>query len=122
MALRDSWTQALRNEEFLPWASWSAKGLLLGFGTNLAGRVDGNESRLLALLSVTFDKSLPSSILDGLRLAEAAWEEGKSSKSAMHIALLKLPRLTDRGSARRLHIATGILEGVMHFSSEERRV
>jgi hypothetical protein len=109
-ALRDSWPKALRWQQFLPWVSWTDKGPLLGFGTNLAKRVDGNESRLLALLSVTFEKSFSSSVLDGLRLAEAAWKEGHFSKSATHIALLNLPRLTDQERARRLHMAAGILD------------
>ena len=78
-------------------------------GTILAQTVRGQEDRVLALLSVAFDKAWPPSILDALTRAQGAWREG-NSQSAMHIALANFPRLVGEPSGYRLYVAACLLD------------
>ena len=76
-AIAHSWPLVKRREAFHPTPAWTTSGLALGMGTILAQTVRGQEERVLALLSVAFDKAWPPSILDALTRAQGAWREGK---------------------------------------------
>ncbi len=109
-AIAHSWPLVKRREAFHPTPAWTTSGLALGMGTILAQTVRGQEERVLALLSVAFDKAWPPSILDALTRAQGAWREGKIAESAMHIALANFPRLVGEPSGYRLYVAACLLD------------
>lgn len=98
-------------------ALWVDKGeLLLGAGTALAGftpdgalALDGEETRVLTLLSVAHGSPMSQSVLRKLRAASVHARAGNQSMAAMHMALA-VPTLRDPAdAARRLFIADGLM-------------
>ena len=91
--------------------------LTLGAGTVVAKRnhdgslaLDGEETKILTLLSVAYGQALDSSVLKTVRRASAIARDGDDCKAAMHLALAKLPRISDPvDAARRLFIAEGLI-------------
>lgn len=91
--------------------------LALGAETVVAKRhpsggiaLDGEEERVLVLLSVAYGRALDPSILGSLRRASKSASAGDECKAAMHMALTKLPRISDPiDAARRLFIADGLI-------------
>ena len=94
---------------------------MLGAGTVLAPRdddpgganrlrLDGEEPRLLTLLSVAYGRPVDASILGTIRRASKRWSAGEDCLAAMHLALAGLRKLDDaRDAARRLFIADGLM-------------
>lgn len=109
-ALGDRWTSKSRFASHRRWITWSADGPELGASTLLARSVAGNEARLIALLSVAFERRVPADVLERLERAEQDFRRGELAESAMHIALANFPPLDDLESCRRLHMATGLLD------------
>jgi hypothetical protein len=109
-AIQEAWPALSRRETFRASVTCTREGLILGAGTRLARAVKGEEARALGLLSVTFDRALPASVLENLKRAETEFHAGDLAKSAMHIALANLPPLAERGSAYRLHIAAALVD------------
>ncbi len=96
-------------------------GLVLGAGTVLAARgganrlrLEGEEPRLLTLLSVAYGRPVDPAVLRNIRGASKQWSAGEDCLAAMHLALSGLQKLNDaRDAARRLFIADGLMaEGV----------
>ncbi len=108
--LEEAWRTSERRSHFERWITWTAEGPRLGAATLLARKVAGEEARLLALLSVAFDRPWPPTILRKLEFAETEFRRGDLAKSAMHVALANLPPFENRQSAYRLHIAAGFLD------------
>ena len=84
-------------------------GLTLGAGTVLARMtiegsshlaIDGEEERILALLSVAFDKSISANAIGNLRRASEQWSRGDKCLAHIHLAHAGLPQLDKEGAAR----------------------
>jgi hypothetical protein len=94
-----------------------SKGLTLGARTVVAKRrhdgsivLDGEEERVLVLLSVAYGRPLDPSVLANIRCASKSASAGDDGMAAMHIALARLPRILDPiDAARRLFIADGLI-------------
>jgi hypothetical protein len=72
------------------------EGLLLGAGTLLAGLpLDGEEARVLALLSAAFACAVSPQILDVLGKAIALWKGGEKFRAQLHLTYARLPPLTE---------------------------
>lgn len=93
-------------------------GPVLGVTTLLSKRdtdgvlyPDGEEARLLTLLSVAYGRTIPAMALEAVRRASKHAVAGDKAMSAMHIALAGLGELPDpQDAARRIFIADGLLE------------
>jgi hypothetical protein len=95
------------------------EGLVLGAGTNLAEvtrhesgalALDGDEARILALLSVAYSRSFRASLVGTLRKASGAWHRGDRSLAYVHLSLAGLRPLADHEEAFRLFAADHLLE------------
>lgn len=95
-------------------------GVVLGAKTVLAKRdndgalvLEGEDAKVLTLLSVAYGRPIRASVLNKLRRASKLAQAGDECKAAMEVALA-LPVLADAGdAARRLFIAEGLIaEGI----------
>jgi len=94
-----------------------SEGLTLGARTVVAKRrhdgsivLDGEEERVLVLLSVACGQPLDPLVLASIRRASKSASAGDDGMAAMHIALARLPRILDPiDAARRLFIADGLI-------------
>jgi hypothetical protein len=92
-------------------------GVVLGAGTVLAGRdtdgalaLDGEDARILTLLSVARGAPVAAGVIDVFRRASHHAAVGDEAMASMHVALAEFPPLSDpEDSARRLFIADGLL-------------
>jgi hypothetical protein len=84
-----------------------------GAGSKLADRIDGNEARVIALLSAGLGKFVSTAALPRLMDSEAAWRAGRVAEAATRVALLNLPQLAGSESAYRLHLAAGFLDSAL---------
>jgi hypothetical protein len=98
---------------------FSADGLALGAGTVLLpaeghrrlAKLQGEEARLLALLSVTYGRAIPPSVLGNIERAAKSWREGDSTLAVIHLAHAALPRPDDpHEAARRLFITDAFIK------------
>jgi hypothetical protein len=72
------------------------EGVLLGAGTLLAGlALDGEEARILTVLSVAFACAVSPQILDILGKAIALWKGGEKFRAQLHLTYARLPPLTE---------------------------
>ena len=72
------------------------EGVLLGAGTLLAGlALDGEEARILAVLSAAFACAVSPQILDILGKAIALWKGGEKFRAQLHLTYARLPPLTE---------------------------
>jgi hypothetical protein len=72
--------------------------------------LDGEEQRLLTLLSVAQGQPVSASVLETLRRASKHAGAGNEALAAIHVALIKLPQLAHPSdAARRVGIADGLL-------------
>ncbi len=89
---------------------------MLGAKTILAkrlhdGSLEGEDARILTLLSVAYGKPVDPSVVGAIRRASKHARAGDECMASMHIALVPLPRLSDPSeAARRLFIADGLME------------
>lgn len=115
--LEKQWNDATRFRGVQVNLSLGSEALTLGAGTIVAKRqhdgsivLDGEEERVLVLLSVAYGQPLDPSVLVNIRRASKAASAGDECMAAMHIALAKLPRVSDpTDAARRLFIADGLI-------------
>lgn len=119
--LQKRWQENGRFRSVFPVMSLEQDGLVLGAGTVLAPRdndpsgtnrlrLDGEEPRLLTLLSVAYGRPVDASILRAISRASKRWSAGEDCLAAMHLALAGLRKLDDAGdAARRLFIADGLM-------------
>ena len=72
------------------------EGLLLGARTLLAGLpLDGEEARILALLSAAFACAASPQILNIMRKAIGLWKGGEKFRAQLHLTYARLPPLTE---------------------------
>src|ERR1700722_1043522 len=97
----------------------SSDGLALGAGTILLSAVgprrlanlQGEEARLLALLSATFGKAVPPSVLGNIERAAKSWSKGDDTAAVIHLAHAALPRADNpEEAARRLFITDAFIK------------
>ena len=96
----------------------TGEGLVLGAGTVLVATtaprrlssLQGQESRVLALLAAAYGKSVPPCLLGNIARAAKAWREGNDCLAYIHLAHTGLHSLQDiRAAAYRLFLADGAM-------------
>jgi hypothetical protein len=111
--LRDAWSVRKRTVPISPALHFSPDGLVLGAGTILlpaqgnrrSAKIEGEEARLLALLSATHGRAIAPSVLGNIERAAKSWREGDDCLAAIHLAHARLPQPDDPcEAARRLFI------------------
>ncbi|HTW34408.1 MAG TPA: hypothetical protein VMD53_07315 [Rhizomicrobium sp.] len=115
--LEKQWNNAARFRGIRANLCLDDEGLTLGAGTLLAKRnhdgslaLDGEEEKVLTLLSIACGKALDPSALKPIRRASEIARDGDECRAAMHVALTKLPNISDPiDAARRLFIAEGLI-------------
>jgi hypothetical protein len=97
-------------------------GLVFGAGSVLAkqtidasGRrllaVDGNEERILALLTAAYGRPIDPAVIDHIRRASLAYNRGETCLALIHLAHTGLPRLDDEKTCSyRLFVAETVLD------------
>lgn len=128
--LQRRWRDGVRLEGLRTALSLEKDGLVLGAtrllhkqeGTG-ALQLEGQEARLLALLSVAYARPVNPSIFGNIRRASKHAAANDDAMAAMHLALAGLPRLADPpDAARRLFIADGLLAmGVWRATDPDAR-
>jgi hypothetical protein len=113
--LREDWLARLRNGLIDPLPRFAEHGLMLGAGTVLLAResrgrrlqqVEGQEARLVALLSAALGEVLPVSVAGNIERAAKCWSEGDHCLAYVHLSHAKLPASRDAlASACRLLVA-----------------
>ena len=97
----------------------ASEGLVLGAGTVLVPTgslrrlqsLEGQEARVLALLSAAYGRAVAPSVLGNIRRAAKAWGEGDDCLAYIHLAHARLPTLQDPyDAARRLFIVDCFLK------------
>jgi hypothetical protein len=98
---------------------FTSDGLVMGAGTVLvpvtADRslqsLEGQETRLLALLSAAYGHQIKPSALKSIELAGKHWEQGEDCLALIHLALAGFAQAEDRReAARRLFMADGLIK------------
>ena len=100
--------------------TFTEAGLALGRGTILAefekkGRaarglaLDGNEARLLSLLTAAYREPLAGGVIEKIRRAGEFWRADEKALAQIHLAFLGLPKI-DETDANRLFLAGTALE------------
>jgi hypothetical protein len=116
---RDAWLARKRTAPIDPALHFSPDGLVLGAGTILlpaAGdrrpaNLQGHETRLLALLSATYNKAISPSVLGNIERAAKSWRDGDDCLAAIHLAHARLPQHNDPyEAARRLFITDAFIK------------
>jgi len=115
-----AWSVQKRAVPIIPALYFSPDGLALGAGTILLPAVgprrrlanlQGEEARLLALLSATYGKAISPSVLGNIERAAKSWREGDDTLAAIHLAHAELPRPDDPDeAARRLFITDAFIK------------
>ncbi len=72
-------------------------------------KIDGAEERILALLSVAYDRPVAPWVLTNLRNASRALAKEELCQAAIHVAFSGLPSLEDEDAPRRLFLADHLL-------------
>ena len=100
--------------------TFTQSGLVLGRGTILAefGKeglaagglaFDGEEARLLSLLTAAYREPLAGGVIEKIRRAGEFWRAGDKAQAQIHLAFLGLPKI-DETDAYRLFLAGTALE------------
>lgn len=114
-----AWSVHKRAVAIIPSLYFSPDGLALGAGTILLPAVgprglanlQGEEARLLALLSATYRKAISPSVLGNIERAAKSWREGDDTLAAIHLAHAALPRPEDPDeAARRLFVTDAFIK------------
>lgn len=114
------WVEQGRFQAYFPRLSFAKDGLKLGAGTVIAAierdcsgvaclKIDGAEERILALLSVAYDRPVAPWVLTNLRNASRALAKEELCQAAIHVAFSGLPSLEDEDAPRRLFLADHLL-------------
>ena len=114
--LQKQWRDGARFGGLYASLAFEKDGLVLGANTVLAKRnhdgalaLDGEEAKLLTLLSVAHGRPIGASILKSFRRASDCAKAGDACMASMHVALA-LPALRDPVDAsRRLFVADGLI-------------
>jgi hypothetical protein len=117
--LRDAWSVRKRAVPISPALHFSPDGLVLGAGTILlpavghrrSANVEGEEVRLLALLSATYGRAIAPSVLGNIKRAAESWRDCDDCLAAIHLAHAGLPQPDDPyEAARRLFITDAFIK------------
>jgi hypothetical protein len=117
--LREAWHARERAFPIYPVLHLAPEGLVLGAGTVLVPvqearqltSLDGQEARVLALLSAAYGKAVAPAVLGNIARAADAWRRGDDCLAYIHLAHSRLPALQDSyEAARRLFVVEGFLE------------
>jgi hypothetical protein len=117
--LRNAWHARERAIAISPVLTFAPQGLVLGAGTVLVPadssrrlqNVEGQEARVLALLSAAYSRAVAPSVLGNIKRAAKAWGEGDDRLAYIHLAHARLPELQDPAeAARRLFVADGFMK------------
>jgi hypothetical protein len=119
--LQKQWRESARFRGLHASMSLQRDALVLGAGTVLVKRntdgalmMDGEEEKLLTLLSVAHGRPIGTSVLKSFRRASDCAKAGDACMASMHVALA-LPAFRDPSDAsRRLFIAEGLLAKGAH--------
>jgi hypothetical protein len=118
-----AWSVQKRSVPISPAMYFSPNGLALGAGTILLPAVgprrlvdlQGEEARLLALLSATYGKTISPSVLDKIECASKCWLEGDDVAAHTHLASAGLPLPADPAEeARRLFVTDAFIKSGTH--------
>ena len=113
-----AWSVQKRSVPIIPALYFSPDGLALGAGTILLPAVgprrladlQGEEARLLALLSATYGKAISPSVIGNIERTAKSWREGDDALAAIHLAHAALPRPDDSDeAARRLFVTDAFI-------------
>jgi hypothetical protein len=117
--LRDAWHARERAVVISPVLTFAPEGLVLRAGTILVRAdssrrmqsLDGQEARVLALLSTAYGREVAPSVLGNIKRAAKAWGEGDDCLAYIHLAHARLPTLQDPSdAARRLFMVDGFMK------------
>ncbi|MGH6857355.1 MAG: hypothetical protein ACRECP_06885, partial [Methylocella sp.] len=71
--------------------------------------LDGNEARILSLLTAAYGKCIPEGVVEKIRRAGEFWCAGEKTLAQIHLAFIGLPQI-DEADAYRLFLAEVALE------------
>jgi hypothetical protein len=119
--LERKWSLKSRTDAIRRRLEITSEGLLLGAGTCLAKMIrseggapvlalEGQGSRIIALLSVAYQGSIPVSILGTLHKASDLWSQGEKALAHLQLSFCRLPPLETNDQAFRLFAADALLE------------
>ena len=107
--LRETWSAREAAAHIDAVMCFKADGLVLGAGTALAPAskngaapsvdFEGCEARLLALLSVVYDRPVSPQVMKHIRSAALRWRDGDEGAASVHLALTGLGQLGRLGEA-----------------------
>lgn len=118
--LKKQWKDEARHRPFHPYLHIDDEGLSLGAGTLLAPMtedragasvlaLDGEEARILALLSLGYRKPIPITVLKFIKRASMQWAKGEKAIAHFKLAYARLPRFETTDEAKHLFYADGFL-------------
>ena len=114
-----AWSVQKRAVPISPAMYFSSDGLALGAGTILLSAVgprrladlQGEEARLLALLSAAYGKAISPSVLGNVERAAKCWREGDETAAVTHLVHAGLPLPVDPSEeARRLFVTDAFIK------------
>ncbi len=117
--LLDAWEARGRSTSIDTIMRFAPDGLLLGAGTVVVPSdatrrlrpLDGDEGRILALLSAAYGRPVRASVLGHIDRAAKQWHQGEDCLALIHLALAGLHWPSDRReAARRLFMADGLMK------------
>jgi hypothetical protein len=117
--LRNAWRARERAVPISPAMHFASEGLILGAGTVVVAAegprrlrsLQGQEARVLTLLSAAYSKAVAPSVVGNITRAAKAWSEGDDCLAYIHLAHARLPTLQDPyDAARRLFVADGFMK------------
>jgi hypothetical protein len=117
--LHDAWRAREHAVPVSPAMHFASEGLILGAGTVVVAAegsrrlrsLQGQEARVLALLSAAYGKAIAPSVIGNITRAAKAWSEGDDCLAYIHLAHARLPTLQEPyDAARRLFIVNGFLK------------
>jgi hypothetical protein len=121
--LSEAWRLREREFPISPVLTLTDGGLVLGAGTVVLPAegsrqlksVDGDELRVLALLSAAYGRPTAPAVLGNIERAAKAWREGDDCLAYIHLAHARFPALDDsREAAQRLFLADAFMKAGAH--------
>lgn len=117
--LSEAWRLREREFPISPVLTLTREGLVLGAGTVVLPAegtrqlksVNGDELRVLALLSAAYGRATAPAVLGNIERAAKAWREGDDCLAYIHLAHAGFPALDDsREAAQRLFVADAFMK------------
>jgi hypothetical protein len=117
--LHDAWRAREQAVPISRAMHFASQGLILGAGTVVVAAegsrrlrgLQGQEARVLALLSAAYGKAVAPSVIGNITRAAKAWSEGDDCLAYIHLAHARLPTLQEPyDAAHRLFIVDGFMK------------